>query len=150
MRPFILLTLGLIVWGAFLSQAADSKTETNTVYAVTNVNGEGRFEILQSRFWGRIVLKLDKFTGATFYLDDRGTWRRLRTEKDMEAGITPANGQAIEPLPNPNQINYQLFSSIISDGPVILANIHTGKSWGLNRRRTEIFWSEIPSSTEPN
>ena len=143
MKRLLLLQLivtMLVLYGTTSAQERDEHLPPSS----TSVVSDARYEILRAILTPKfdilhvyLTLKLDKYTGRVFRLDEKeeGTpvWEevvRLDHKLDKTA--------------NKNKINYQIYNSGDFKS-VYLININTGASWFLfeDKEKNVSYWSPI-------
>ena len=104
----------------------------------TSAPADSRFEIIQSTIAAKVTLLLDKYTGnvSQFVLgrDNKWTWQTIERLKHPQ-----------DSNPNPNKVNYQIFTSGIGVRYTFLLNVNTGATWLLaeDTLRRTLYWNPI-------
>jgi hypothetical protein len=90
----------------------------------TTAPPESRFEILQSERAVKLTLRIDKFSGAVYFLtedaDKELAWEHISRAPHPKDTLKP-----------PGKVNYQLYSSGVSLQFTFLINVNTGATWQL-------------------
>lgn len=102
----------------------------------SNAPETSRFQIVQSEIGARLTFNIDKYTGKVFLLVEgiEGlTWQLINAEK-QEFDQT-----------NPNQVNYQIFTSGLGVRLTFLINVNSGITWQLTEDTItgDYFWATM-------
>lgn len=127
--PF-LLALSLVAF-----PAAHARAPFDVYNIATTPHPESRFEIIRFDIDREIVLKIDKVTGETWYLesrDRRTEWESIRNDS-----------LARERDPSADRPVYQAFATLDA---AFLYNDKTGHTWWLERGPTGygLQWTPLP------
>ena len=125
----VLLSISTLSWGQDnYNYYGSSGSQSSTVPE------ESRFEIVQSELDFKTVLKVDKYTGYVYLLEENkeGMWWQL-----LSSEIHPDN-EII-----PDQVNFQISISGLQYW-TFLININSGITWRLIKdRKTGFLWTIV-------
>lgn len=126
------ITLGTLLAGVLLAQPIAGGARN-----VTAVSPEHRYDLIQSNVTRFYTLRVDKQTGRTWQLTERGG-RKVWDDVRFHDGQTH--------LANlPDGVNFQVLASVLVPREIFLWNVHTGKTWMLDQEpdRGRLFWRMV-------
>lgn len=127
---FVAISLLLV---AFSIAAQEARTPQKT-----QAPADSRYEIIQSNFAAKFTVRLDKYTGITWFLVKKTngdvTWEIIAREEHPTDLHKPAG-----------RVNYQIFTSGLTLRDTFLINVNTGATWQLlhDPKEDEDFWGVV-------
>lgn len=110
-----------------------SQTTVNHQYSSAPENS--CFQIVQSELGVRFTFMIDKYSGSVFQLveGDSGLLWQIMDKETQEYDTK-----------NPNQVNYQFFTSGMGVRYTFLINVNTGITWQLTKKKNgDLFWEKM-------
>jgi flagellin-like protein len=102
----------------------------------TMVEAKDRYELVQAPGNANAIIRVDKFTGDTHFMETRSGqlgWRILKYEQTSSRTKVDSS-----------RLNFQVVA--LEDGPTtaLLWNVHTGVAWQVHfQPRTEPMWRRV-------